>query len=75
MSTSHAFSFDWFSGHVPKFEKYLAHLRGHPCAIIEIGAHEGRSTTWLLDNILTHENSRIVTLDYSVQPPFWGDNW
>ncbi|HEX4078645.1 MAG TPA: class I SAM-dependent methyltransferase [Rhizomicrobium sp.] len=71
MSTSHAFSFDWFSGHIPKFQKYLAHLRGRPCAVIEIGAHEGRSTTWLLDNILTHENARIVTIDFSVQPPFW----
>jgi predicted O-methyltransferase YrrM len=71
MSTSHSFSFDWFSAHVPKFEKYLRPLQAGPCTVVEIGAHEGRSTTWLLENILTHESSRIVTIDVSVQPSFW----
>lgn len=71
MTAAHVFSYDWFTPHIPKFENYLAHLRGRPCSVIEIGAHEGRSTTWLLENILTHEFSRIVSIDVHVQPVFW----
>lgn len=71
MNISHSFSYDWFSPRIPKFEEYLCHLRGAACTIIEIGAHEGRSTTWLLENILTHYKSRIVTIDVAVQPAFW----
>jgi predicted O-methyltransferase YrrM len=71
MSISHCFSFDWFSARIPAFRKHLEHLRGKPCSVIEIGAHEGRSTTWLLDNILTHSGARIVTIDPWVQNSFW----
>jgi len=71
MTGSHAFCFDWFSPHIPLFQKHLAHLRGKPCTIVEIGAHEGRSTTWMLENVLTHEHARIIAIDVFVQPPFW----
>jgi Methyltransferase domain len=70
-SASHQFSFDWFTSHIPEFQKYLGHLRGQPCSAVEIGAHEGRSTTWLLENVLTHEQSRITTIDLRPQPCFW----
>lgn len=43
--------------------EHLKHLIGQPIAILEIGVWEGESTCWLLDNILTHPDARIVTVD------------
>lgn len=34
-----------------------------PLNFLEIGAYEGRSTRWLLMNILTHKDSRITCID------------
>lgn len=73
MAGSYTFSSDWFSNRIPLFEKYLEHLRGQPCKVIEIGVFEGRSTVWLLENILTHPEARIICLDVVAQPPFWSN--
>jgi len=62
------FTYDYYENNIPLYEKYLAHLRGKPCMILEIGALEGGSTTWLIDNILTHENSFIDTIDVREWP-------
>jgi predicted O-methyltransferase YrrM len=65
------FTADWFSHNIPRFEEHLAHLRGAPCRALEIGTHEGRSTTWLLQNILTHPDARIDCVDIYVQDRLW----
>jgi predicted O-methyltransferase YrrM len=65
------FKNDWFSPRIPIFEKHLAHLRDTPCRILEIGTHEGRSTTWLLQNILTHRHASIDCIDIHVQDNLW----
>lgn len=65
------FQFDWFSHNIPSFEKHLAHLRDTPCRLLEIGCHEGRATTWLLENIANHEGSRVDCIDTHVQDVFW----
>lgn len=57
------FRYDWFSWHVPTFERELGHLKGRPSRALEIGTHEGRSATYLLDHILTHEDSRLIAID------------
>jgi predicted O-methyltransferase YrrM len=59
---------DWFSANISRFDRHLAELRGAPCAILEIGCHEGRATTWLLQNVATHPDSRITALDIELQP-------
>jgi predicted O-methyltransferase YrrM len=41
------FSQDWFSHHIPSFERILADLR--PTRLMEIGCYEGRSTTYLIE--------------------------
>src|SRR3989344_7436900 len=47
---------DWFSRHIPLWEKRLAEFRGQPAVhFLEIGSWEGRSAGWLLTNILTHD--------------------
>jgi predicted O-methyltransferase YrrM len=65
------FNNDWFSHNIANFETHLAHLRGTPCRALEIGTHEGRSTTWLLENVLTHPDARIDCVDIYVQDNLW----
>ncbi|MGO9056404.1 MAG: class I SAM-dependent methyltransferase [Candidatus Binataceae bacterium] len=67
----HSFQYDWFSWNIRSFEKHLAHLRGQPCCALEIGSHEGRASTWLLENILTHPDARLTTIDIYVEGVFW----
>jgi predicted O-methyltransferase YrrM len=67
------FTADLFGERIPSFEKHLAHLRGTPCRVLEIGIYEGRSTTWLLQNILTHQDVRIDAVDIFVQDNLWGN--
>jgi predicted O-methyltransferase YrrM len=71
MTMAHVFQYDWFTGNIPTFQKHLAHLRGQPCHVLEIGSHEGRSSTWLLENILTHPQARLTSVEPYLQPTFW----
>jgi predicted O-methyltransferase YrrM len=41
----------------------LKHLVGQPAVMLEIGSFEGRSTCWFLENILTHDDARIICID------------
>ncbi len=43
-------SHDWFSVHIPIWEKYLADLLSKDILALEIGSYEGRSAVWLLHN-------------------------
>lgn len=55
---------DWFSHNIPSWEAVVAPLRGKPdVRCLEIGSFEGLSACWLLENVLTHETSRIVCVD------------
>lgn len=67
------FQFDWFSQNIPSFERHLAPFRDQPCRVLEIGTHEGRAATWLLENILTHDEARIDCVDLYPQE-HWQDN-
>lgn len=58
------YSIDWFGNNGSTWIKFLAYLVGKPdLRFLEIGCFEGRATIWLLDHILTHETSRIETID------------
>jgi hypothetical protein len=63
ISEGHTFIADWFSGNIASFWKHLKTLRGTPCSILEIGCFEGRASTWLLQNIATSPDSRLLGLD------------
>lgn len=55
---------DWFSGNIGRFSRHLGHLKGQPnLRFLEIGSFEGRSTVWLLENILTDETSSVTCID------------
>jgi len=58
------FSTEWFVEHVPIWEKHLSSYRGQPkVRYLEVGLFEGRSTIWLLENILTHPTSHATGID------------
>ncbi|MDQ2961991.1 MAG: class I SAM-dependent methyltransferase [Pseudomonadota bacterium] len=58
------FSEDWFSQNIPTWTALLAEFRGRSrVRALEIGVFEGRSTCWLLENILTGEGSTIDCID------------
>jgi predicted O-methyltransferase YrrM len=62
------FSLDLCGHNIPFYRKFLNHLKDQPCKLLEIGSFEGGSTTWLLDNIATHADSFVDTIDVWEQP-------
>jgi predicted O-methyltransferase YrrM len=67
------FTVDWFTPNIQSFQRHLSGLKGKPCSILEIGCYEGRSSVWMLENIATTEDSRLLCLDYAEQPVFWSN--
>jgi predicted O-methyltransferase YrrM len=71
ITEGYTFTADWFSGNIASFWKHLKALRGTPCSILEIGCFEGRASAWLLQNIATSPDSRMLCLDCNDQPLLW----
>jgi predicted O-methyltransferase YrrM len=72
------FTQDWFSNNLLVWQTCLRSLAGQPLNALEIGSWEGRSTCWLLENILTHEASRITCVDTfagSIEHTDYGENF
>ncbi len=58
------FTVDWHSHNIPHLRRVLDKYKGRPdVRALEIGSFEGRSTVWLLENILTHETAHIDCID------------
>jgi predicted O-methyltransferase YrrM len=58
------YSVDWFSHHLANWNSLLGRFKHKPDLLfLEIGSYEGRSTRWLLENVLTHATSRIYCID------------
>ncbi|MDX2243246.1 MAG: class I SAM-dependent methyltransferase [Leptolyngbyaceae cyanobacterium bins.302] len=58
------FTQDWFSINIPVWQHFLVHLVNLPdFKVLEIGSWEGRSTCWMLDNLLLHPSARITCVD------------
>ena len=87
MPRTHFYTGDWFTSKIPKWETYLEDLKGKEgLRFLEIGCWEGRSTCWLLQNILTHPTCTMTCVDplplftkeqiqhcaasWGLQPPF-----
>lgn len=55
---------DWFSPNIPVWQVILAPYQGQKnLKFLEIGSFQGRSATWLLQNILTDPSSLIHCID------------
>ena len=66
LKCDYVFSEDWFSGNIPNWKELFALLnkKSHDeLKILEIGSYEGRSTMWLIDNMLDHPDSNLVAVD------------
>ncbi len=58
------FTVDWFDYHRGHLTNALAPFRGQPgVRMLEIGAYEGRSTVWFLEDLLTGEGSHLTSVD------------
>lgn len=58
------FTQDWFSINLPVWQHFLTQYVNMPdLRVLEIGSWEGRSTCWMLDNLLLHPSARITCVD------------
>lgn len=57
------FTCDWLGYHLDTWRQVLGPLAGRPVRLLEVGSYEGRSTIWLLGNVLTHDEARIDCVD------------
>lgn len=58
------FKYNWFDGNIGVFDHFLKNFKGvENLTFLEIGSFEGRSSCWLLDNILTAESSKLTCID------------
>jgi len=65
------FTWDWFSHQIADWQKYLEPLAGKSgLNVLEVGSFEGRSTCWLLDQVLTATDSQITCVDRYFQARF-----
>ena len=63
MQDEYEFTQDWFTHNIPQWEEFLKPLDGTPCRLLEIGSFEGRSATWMADNLLSHPDSTLTCID------------
>src|SRR5215212_4787789 len=54
---------DWFSRNLPEWRELLLSLNRKPCRLLEIGSYEGRSSFWMVDNLLSHRDSSLTCVD------------
>jgi predicted O-methyltransferase YrrM len=65
--SKYTFTADWFSQHIPNWEKYVKpRFSGLDSGkrFLEIGSYEGRSTVWILENLLTNWKDQITCIDH-----------
>jgi SAM-dependent methyltransferase len=64
LSSQGRYTQDWFSYHEPHWFLHFGHLAGQPgLQAVEVGSFEGRSACWILEHLLTGENSRLICID------------
>ncbi|HZH43304.1 MAG TPA: class I SAM-dependent methyltransferase [Lysobacter sp.] len=68
------FQEDWFEHNVANWDQWLAPYKGlSGLRALEIGSFEGRSTCWLLEQVLTAADARIDCIDLFAVDPVYGD--
>lgn len=64
------FTSDWLTKQLWQFQRYLSPLAGTPCRLLEVGCYEGRTTCWLLENLVRHPQAELIAVDIYEQPLF-----
>jgi predicted O-methyltransferase YrrM len=63
-ANDYIFTTDWFSGNIPVWNIVFESYKNKPnLKVLEVGSFQGRSTVWLLENVLTHATSEITCVD------------
>ena len=58
------FQHPWFDSDIlPDWQHRTTHLLDKSLSILEVGCFEGASTTWILDNLMSHPSSTLVAID------------
>lgn len=64
LSITGRYTQDWFSYHEEHWLQHFGHLAGKPgLQAVEVGSYEGRSASWLIQNLLTGQGSRLVCVE------------
>jgi predicted O-methyltransferase YrrM len=63
MAASGDYTKDWFTYNLSVWVRVLNTFKGKPIQALEIGVFEGRSTVWLLENILTNPDATLNWID------------
>jgi len=59
----YVFNSDWFSQHIPYWKRILNDFKNRQINVLEVGSFEGRSSTWILDELFKNSTSRLVVID------------
>lgn len=65
------FTSDWADQFRMNAERLFKRFVDQPVSYLEIGTFEGRSLCWMLDNILTHPECKVVSVDFKYQERAW----
>jgi tetratricopeptide (TPR) repeat protein len=61
LTQDYRFGLTWFNESIPLWQEVLATLPANePIMALELGSSDASSTCWLVDQILSHERSRLV---------------
>ena len=61
-------AWDDFTKNIPVWENRLKEFKGKSdLTFLELGTAQGRATVWLLEEILTEENCKILTVDNKIE--------
>lgn len=63
MSQQYQFTNNWFGANHQLFVTHLTKFNDQKINVLEVGSFEGRSTTWMIDNILGHPESTLLSID------------
>ncbi|KAG4076074.1 hypothetical protein HA402_010869 [Bradysia odoriphaga] len=57
------FTTNWFDPGLPQWSRLIQEFASKPVIGLEIGCFEGRSAVWILENVCTHPDSKLTTID------------
>lgn len=58
------FTVNWFTWNIPVWQEVMRPYQGKPeLRYLEVGAYEGRSVMWMLENVLTDATARATVID------------
>ncbi|PKK63711.1 hypothetical protein RhiirC2_757859 [Rhizophagus irregularis] len=60
---SYRFTRNWFDKHIPDWEKTLGSLKNKKINVLDIGVFEGKTTIWILEELLQNPASRVTAID------------